>query len=512
MNSDVPVAGLPPEILSLVFSILSSIYRPRRRQSKSSDKIKHELGWLKATHVCQRWRTIALRDPALWASNIALPSVLGHRWAAAFVARAQDLPLTVPWCDDVSSYNRGAPSSTPFIGANLARTCAITHLCMHPHRLRALCSPAPLLHTLGLFIYDKASHVPDGLFGGAAGLPALRRLSLLAWEPLPWTPLLLAQLVSVHVVLMKLVTGAELARMLAALGNMPALERLALQLVLQDTDGVPVTLLPALRHLTLAGNTEHVLPLLAHLALPAGVRLSCDVNWSEGADDTLPTLFTAMMTYAHAATISRVDIKLSATPAYERLAEVCAWCNGNTDGAPALTVLFSGWRNVQAVLKSLALTDLEVLAVGGGVPDAAWLDALGGAPRLRRVTVKGGAVPPFCGVFERAPGILPALSTLVVNVHAAALAETVLWKALPRCLAARARAGNVLKELEVVGCDEDEGRARALQEAIPGLAIQWGCDEEDDRNITDLDSSSEEEDEEDEDDASEDIFGSDVST
>ncbi|KAI0040523.1 hypothetical protein FA95DRAFT_864875, partial [Auriscalpium vulgare] len=293
--------------------------------------------------------------------------------------------------------------------------------------------------------------------------------------------------------------------------------RLSLRITLEDTDGVPVTLLPALRHLTLAGYTDHVPRILAHAALPAGVRVGCDVNWPVSAE--LPTLFPAMIKCAHAA-ISRADVKLSANLDYEGDVEVGAWRSGDTDGAPALTVRFRGWTNVPAVLRSLASAHLEVLTVRGDAPDAAWLGALGSAPRLHHVTVKGGAVHPFCAAFECAPGILPALSTLVVNVRAAALAETVLRDTLPRCLAARAAAGNVLKELEVVGYDEDEACARALQEAVPGLTIQWSWepeseegDEEDENkdndNLAGFFSSSEEEEE---DDSSEDISDSDVST
>ncbi|KAI0042359.1 hypothetical protein FA95DRAFT_1682596 [Auriscalpium vulgare] len=521
---DVPVARLPPEILALIFSTLSSTDPPRSKRSRAAHrKRKYKLGWLTATHVCQRWRNIALCDPALWASNIVLPSVLGDRWAAAFVARAQNVPLTI-WCNDFSSDRPAeALSDTSFIGANIA---TIMHLRTYLYQLRTLCTPAPLLRTLIIKTYDQERLLPDALpvFCGAGGLPELRHLSVITWEPQNWTPLLLAQLVSVDMAFLVQLTGAELASILAPLGRMPALERLSLQVLgPADTSEVPVALLPALRHLTLGETVNEALPILAHLALPAGVRVSCDVNWSEGAADALPTLFPAMMTCAHAAAISRVDVtvQLAAAPDCERDVEVCAWRSGQTDGAPALTVRFSGWTNLPAVLKPLASTHLEVLAVGGDVPTAAWLGALESAPGLHHVTVKGGALPAFCTAFGCAPGFVPALSTLVVNVHAAALAANVLWKTLPRCLAARARAGNFLKALEVVGYGEDEACARTLQEAVPGLAIQWSCVSEpeegdekggnkDNDNKADFDFSSSQEEEEA--DSSVDVSASDVST
>ncbi|KAI0042360.1 hypothetical protein FA95DRAFT_1610264, partial [Auriscalpium vulgare] len=79
MDPDIPVARLPPEILALIFSILTAIDRPMLNRSQTANlklRRKNKLGWVTVTHVCQRWRTIALRNPLLWASNIALPSQL----------------------------------------------------------------------------------------------------------------------------------------------------------------------------------------------------------------------------------------------------------------------------------------------------------------------------------------------------------------------------------------------------------------------------------------------------
>ncbi len=60
--------------------------------------------WLPITHVCHRWRTIALGHAPLWAS---IPSGLSLRWIEAFMERSRtmliDLDIRVipdgPWCD-----------------------------------------------------------------------------------------------------------------------------------------------------------------------------------------------------------------------------------------------------------------------------------------------------------------------------------------------------------------------------------------------------------------------------
>ncbi|KAI0046198.1 hypothetical protein FA95DRAFT_1679965 [Auriscalpium vulgare] len=507
---NVPIARLPPEILAVVFSILSSISRPRREEiyPHTPSKLRYKLGWLTITHVCQRWRNIALCDPVLWASNIALPSMLGHCWAAAYLSRAQNIPLTV-----TRSTEGGADIN--FIGANLARIDAILYLVIGRHELLKFCTPAPLLHTLDLEIYDQKPQLPllpDGLFGGAAGLPELRHLSVRSsgcWEQLSWTPLLLQQLVSVKITMNSHdLPIVLLASMFAALGRMRGLEQLVLGLPVTpgDTDRMPVTLLPTLQHLSLRADVRNARFLLAHLALPAGVRVSCDLHWTVFTTAELSTLFSEMVAIVdtRATPITRVAEFVTHTPPTQYA--VLAWRSGDIDDAPALDVEFTGRQDLPSALGFLPLkhvTHLELLANGIEVP-AAWLDAVKSAPRLRHVTVERDAVPPFCAALERALGILPALSTLVIDVRSCThpLAETVLGDALPRCLAARAHAGHLLEELEVVEHREhreNEACAHALREAVPGLVVRWRWESKlVSEYVSDSDDFTEEEDEEEE--------------
>ncbi|KAI0046172.1 hypothetical protein FA95DRAFT_1412840 [Auriscalpium vulgare] len=400
----------------------------------------------------------------------------------------------------------GSLSDFDFIGANLTRMGAILDLHTDDsHKLRALCTPAPLLRTLKLRISHRngqASFLPDGLLGGSEGLlggseglPELRHLSVVTWDALSFASLRLPQLVSVDISYFGLAMPTPVrVSTFAALGRMPALERLALRFWPEDAARVPVTLLPALQHLSLVMNSvSSARRLLAHLGLPAGVRIFYD----SGYTDKLPTFFATMNAcfVARPAPIVRVDIKLAAPnrkfPEDERDVEVGAWRSGDTDGAPALMVRLRGWEHVAGVLRSLASTHLEAVAVGGDAPDAAWLDALRIAPGIHRVTVKGGLVPPFCAALERAPGVLPALSTLVINVHAHPFAKTILQDTLPRLLTARASAGISLRELAVVGYDEDEACMHVLREAVPGLVVRWCWEAEPEDEDEDEDEDSE---------------------
>ncbi|KAI0042349.1 hypothetical protein FA95DRAFT_1682591 [Auriscalpium vulgare] len=478
-----PLRACRPKSFSIVFSILSLISQPLPKWSTPL-KLKIDLGWLTVTHVCRRWRNIALDEPILWASDVAVPTQLGSHdhWAAAFLSRAQDVPLTITLC-------RGLPSDIAFLAANLARTRVI-NLLIRTNAL-ALCIPAPLLQTLSVSICTVGTQFfcpPDALFGGAAGLPELRHLSVVAWDLQSWQPLLLAQLVSVDItILVPDIPGPVVAEIFAALGRMRGLEQLVLQLQLKDADGVPVISLPALKCLTLLGGVRDALLLLARLVLPSGVRVCCDVDWIMDSAE-ISTVFPAMMARIDARPapipIARVAIRRAVSERTYSItdifAEVSAWRSGDPDATPALVVRCAEGGEVATALGSISSTHLEALAMGGCVRDAAWIDALKSVPRLHHVTVRSSAVPPFCAALERAPGIVPALATLVINVQTQPLAHTFLTTALPRCLAARTRAGNVLQELGVVGYVQDEACVCALREAVPGLAIRWSREEEPD--------------------------------
>ncbi|KZV59757.1 hypothetical protein PENSPDRAFT_543247, partial [Peniophora sp. CONT] len=52
------------------------------------------LAWVTITHVCRRWRTIALEDPSLWTD---IPFVLSMPWIDAFVSRSTALPIHLDW-------------------------------------------------------------------------------------------------------------------------------------------------------------------------------------------------------------------------------------------------------------------------------------------------------------------------------------------------------------------------------------------------------------------------------
>ncbi|KAI0046291.1 hypothetical protein FA95DRAFT_1402026 [Auriscalpium vulgare] len=495
-----PATHLPPEILSHIFSILSSIDQPARPYGK-----KGSLGWLTATHVCRRWRSVALGDPSLWASNIILPFALGARWADTFIARAQGASLVITRPQDVSP-SPILPTNIEFdfLRANLART-QVLRLDANATHLHALCTPAPLLHTLdirhlmsGLYRMRPGAAVNSppilskDLFGGSTGAPALRHLRVETQGPLPWTSPLLAGLKSLDLRhRSRPVAGAEATEMFTVLGGMPALEKLALQLQLgaPETAPQPVVALAALRELALQTTVASACHILARVALPATASVRCELSCFGGPCTQLPALLStaAASIDVRASLVARIQVMPTGNTkpwAPGSLSvDVTAW----RADTPALTLSFMDdallKRGLLAgALAALASAHLEVLVVGSDGSDDAWLAALQGAHALRSVTVARRAGQQFCVALAVAPaGFLPALAELEVQdvdfgVGGAGAGDG-LAQALAQGLEQRvhARGGCALRVLKLTGCTLDGAEVRRLREAVPGMEVTCPC-------------------------------------
>ncbi|KAI0045414.1 hypothetical protein FA95DRAFT_1479083, partial [Auriscalpium vulgare] len=88
-NDSVPISRLPLEIFSHILATLSNIHPPSYRGDPSEPPT---LGWITTTHVCRRWRHIALDQATLWTD---VEFTLGTEWAQRMIARSQSLPITL---------------------------------------------------------------------------------------------------------------------------------------------------------------------------------------------------------------------------------------------------------------------------------------------------------------------------------------------------------------------------------------------------------------------------------
>jgi len=82
-NALAPISSLPPELLGRIFHFCALVEPPWSGVRK--------LGWIGVTHVCQRWRQVALDGASLWARIVGVsPSA---EWMSEALVRARDAPL-----------------------------------------------------------------------------------------------------------------------------------------------------------------------------------------------------------------------------------------------------------------------------------------------------------------------------------------------------------------------------------------------------------------------------------
>ncbi|KAI0045705.1 hypothetical protein FA95DRAFT_1543473 [Auriscalpium vulgare] len=478
----IPIARLPPEILADIFTILRSIDHPK-------PSIPLYLGWLAITHVCRRWRHIALHQPTLWVSLITVPFALGTRWTEVFISRTQTLPLKIRMPLKPSRYSLD-PAEVAFIRENLWRTEILQIKTSTDAVTAALCTPAPLLYNLCLHV-GKRTRTPPlpqpaylDILNGPAGAPALRELCTNIPSVLPWTSPLLERL---EVLIVVQCYGLELKAALDALGKMRVLKRLQLELdpmhlVANGPPALCVVSPAALRVLDLRMDFNTAQLLLKHLELHADIQVRCVLPCHRTSAAKLAAILPVLTASidARAAPIMRIVVK--PCPWYNRpsnvVVDVVAWRTGKADSQPVLNLAITNDRRatfksglMPPVLKALASEYLEELVVGNGENNRAWPDALKTLPRLRYLSASGARVlHSLC-----AAGLPPALTTLcIVGVDFQSCSESgdlALRDALLQILEDRARSDHALVELDMVGCVVDDAFLHRLQ-CLPGLRVR----------------------------------------
>ncbi|TCD68957.1 hypothetical protein EIP91_009347 [Steccherinum ochraceum] len=187
LNSDLPIASLPSEVVCIIFQMCIEHYDISSffglRSGRQSDTPKPH-AWMVVTQVCQRWRELALNMPVL-RTNIY---ICRHtvRLAKVFVARSKDLKLhfrSLPGCkrdDRPADYDK----ILSLITENLSRVAILA--LSRPNRAystwmarnhQALQLHAPVLHSIECYAdwYDgERDNIPE--FFTALVSPLLARL------------------------------------------------------------------------------------------------------------------------------------------------------------------------------------------------------------------------------------------------------------------------------------------------------------------------------------------------
>ncbi|KZV65369.1 hypothetical protein PENSPDRAFT_756559, partial [Peniophora sp. CONT] len=88
-NAILGVCKLHPELLSEIFSIVRASWTPMRAKAKALPC--YSPGWMVVTHLCSRWRQVAVADPSLWN---AIDCLNMHPLSMhTILSRCQNLPL-----------------------------------------------------------------------------------------------------------------------------------------------------------------------------------------------------------------------------------------------------------------------------------------------------------------------------------------------------------------------------------------------------------------------------------
>ncbi|KAI0060077.1 hypothetical protein BV25DRAFT_1917956 [Artomyces pyxidatus] len=185
---------LPADVLRIIFSMAKESPNPKKRNSLNAGTYAPRPLWINLTHVCHRWREIALNFPILW-TDLDL-SAMSATWAKEFLRRSRTSELSV-----TTSYpfSRGKVEMVEAV-LKPSVVARLTHLSLAlgpdniSHLLYDRQFSAPLLQTFSMSqeepdrisFYRRprpSMRLPRRLFGGET--PRLHTLALVN-TPIYW--------------------------------------------------------------------------------------------------------------------------------------------------------------------------------------------------------------------------------------------------------------------------------------------------------------------------------------
>ncbi|KAH6917610.1 hypothetical protein BKA70DRAFT_339517, partial [Coprinopsis sp. MPI-PUGE-AT-0042] len=276
---------LPPELVAKIFVHCCD---PSLEDDEDVNLFR-EVYVVTLSHVCHRWRSVALNHPMLW-SNINISSEFPISWTQVMLERPAGAEIDVK----INLYNQSSEAQE-LAGLTLSNPSRLRSLDVRSGLTDALDeliggmitrmkTPAPLLekitqHYLG--IGERLALLKNFLAGE---IPQLRRLTLSSsWNLEAWgSPLMASTLTYLDLGGNCFTTvPSPPGDVLDALGRMVNLEFLSLYLTVALPGGVPVVdtyrkvQLRNLNHLIIwSAPMEQVAWLLQHLAMPVSAQLS----------------------------------------------------------------------------------------------------------------------------------------------------------------------------------------------------------------------------------------------
>src|SRR6266850_2972375 len=275
-----PISVLPTELLARIFHFCALA------EPLWMSQLPSKLGWITVTHVCQRWRQVALDDTSLWARITGFSR--SPKWIAESLARARNAPLVF------SLWGRPSPEILANLQPHISHTreLQLGDLSMHHSRevQEIFGLEAPALEHFGLWFseYDPGGSITfpqisgTELFKGRA--PKLRTFTL-SEVFVPWSLIPRGQLTRIQITRFKGIPTTDVSlsddlnQLVDLLISSPELEVLILEFCLptmlsQVSHGQlePIHL-PRLSRLHLGGSTTCVTNFFKRLTLPSSAIL-----------------------------------------------------------------------------------------------------------------------------------------------------------------------------------------------------------------------------------------------
>ena len=323
-NELAPISRLPPETLATIFTFLSA--------STWDEKPVH-FRWIWVTHVCRRWREAALNYPRFW-SYINFTKLTSAGMAEIF-ARAKMAPLHLE--ADAKSGRWMNSQIKAFEGLLEAHISHTRYLSISGlgSALARLSSSAPILESLSFSYAYYGLSIPDNFLNCTA--PNLTSLELENCD-VSWKSPLFKGLRNLQILNISTKARPELEDWLDALNEMPKLKSLSVR---SATPVAPlasplisepsrIITLPSLTHFHIRAVATDCALALAHLLLPALIRLHVDViSQDKEGEDVFPLIpFVARNVYV----LQDIESIRSILIAGERTcAEVYAWVIPDAD-------------------------------------------------------------------------------------------------------------------------------------------------------------------------------------
>ncbi|KAI0317232.1 hypothetical protein OF83DRAFT_1083745 [Amylostereum chailletii] len=405
-----PILYLLPELLAHIFSFcaLDAASPPSSRRPSSLPESK--LAWVVVTHICRRWRQVALDYPLLW-SNIVFD--LGPSWAIEMLARARNsgvvFDLRLPYI--TAKEGRWARN---LLVAHLHHTTTVT-LRGSASEVDAvaelLSTPAPALEELRIepdhYVFGEIPMaLPPTLFAGKT--PHLRSV-FVRYCALPWPfPALGEGLSSFGMWLPDPFSPFEshrvqcpsLSHLLDTLERMPNLETLHLANCLPDTRAdsysPQAVELPRIAWLGLEGPAVDCRNLLSHVSIPSTAQLSIRARLAS-SDDLRPLIaFVSAHYAARGRPLHALDVEGTSSAFAGLELRVRAWEDRSPEPEPALSFSLS-WEHagvldpldaMRRVCGALPLDALRTLAVavdGAKWTAQTWVETFGRCARVERI-------------------------------------------------------------------------------------------------------------------------------